>query len=143
MTLEESDFQKLTEVLARLVERFRGNPAVIEAILSEFRDMYRKIPIYPSIVSACLEKVVQNKRLEELGVGEEVVIRTSGGRTITGRVAETLPGEVKLGEVREVALMPISEKVSVKRSEIKEVKQINRGILAKEWPTLDFEEEQE
>jgi len=141
MTLEQSDFQKLTEVLVELIEKYRGNPVVIEAILAEFHDMYKKIPIYPSIVAMCLEKVVQKEQPEKLQSEEEVVIVTNDGRTIAGKIAEIGSDEIKLAEVREVILSPISEKISVKKSDIKEVKRINREILGKEWPTLDFEVE--
>jgi len=141
MTLEQSDFQQLTEVLVRLIERYRGNPVLVEIILSEFHDMYRKIPIYPGIVSMCLEKIVQKTDVKEIRPEEEVVLKTRDGKTIAGKVAEIGDDEIALGEVQEVVVVPVPEKVRVKKSDIVGIERINREILRKEWPSLDFEVE--
>jgi hypothetical protein len=141
MTLEQSEFQQLVEVLIELVDRYRGNPAVLEAILAEFRDLYKKVPIYPSIVALCLEKIVRPAKLDDLREGEEVVMTTKGGKTVSGRVAEITPNDIKLAEASELTLLPIAEKLSVTKTDVEDLKKIVREILAKEWPTLNFKEE--
>jgi hypothetical protein len=87
----------------------------------------------------CLEKVVNPAKLDELREGEEVVLTLRDGKTISGRVAEITTTEIKLAETRQLTLKPFFEKVSVGKSEIKNIKRIVRKILAKEWPSLDFE----
>lgn len=139
MTLEQSEFQQLVELLVELVDRYRGNPAVLEAILSEFYDLYKKIPIYPSLVSLCLGKVVNPSKLDDVKEGEEVVLTLKNGETISGRVAEISPTDIKLAETRQVIISPMTEKVAVEKAKVQDVKRIVKEILAKEWPTLNFE----
>jgi hypothetical protein len=139
MTLEQSEFQQLVELLVKLVNRYRRNPAALEAILAEFRDLYKKIPIYPSIVSMCLDKVVNPIRPEEVREGEEVVLTLEDGKTISGKVIEVSPTDIKLVETRQLIFPPTSEDTSVEVSKIKDAKRIDRKILRKEWPSLDFE----
>jgi hypothetical protein len=141
LTLEETEFQTLAELLIELVGRYRGNPVALEAILSEFKDIYRKVPIYPGIISMLLPKVIRPAETKELAEGEEVILTLKDGRTISGKVAEITPTEVKLAESHQLTLVPLSEKVSVEKDSIEDAKRIFRELLAKEWPSLNFEEE--
>jgi hypothetical protein len=141
MTLEQSDYQHLVEVLAGLVERYRENPVLIGAILDEFRDMYRKIPIYPSIVASCLKKIVHRVGPDELQVGDEVVIKTSDGRALSGRIAEVGGDEIRLADAREISPSPRPSEVTVSKSDVAEAERISRRVLRREWPSLDFEVE--
>lgn len=140
MTLEQSEFQELAEVLVELVEKYRGNQATLEAILEEFRDMYRKIPIYPSIITMCLRKIVAPSGTDELKEGEEAVLVLKDGRFISGKVVEADVDKIKIAGAREMIPIPISEKVSIQKSEIIDVKKVKRGCLEREWPSLNFEE---
>jgi hypothetical protein len=87
----------------------------------------------------CLEKVVNPIRQEEVREGEEVVLTLEDGRTISGRVIEVSSADIKLVEARQLIFTPTSEKTSIERNRIKDVKRIDRKILKKEWPSLDFE----
>jgi hypothetical protein len=49
------------------------------------------------------------------------------------------PADIKLVEARQLILTPASEKTSIEKNKIKDVKRIDRKILKKEWPSLDFE----
>jgi hypothetical protein len=141
LTLEETEFQRLVELLVELVGRYRGNPVALEAVLSEFKDTYRKVSIYPGIISALLPKVIRSVEMKELAEGEEVILTLKDGRTISGKVAEITPTEVKLAESHQLTLTPLSEKVSVEKDAVEDAKRISRELLAKEWPSLNFEEE--
>ncbi len=140
MTLEQSEFQQLTEVLIELVDRYRGNPAVLGAILAEFHDIYKKIPIYPSIVAMCLGKVVAAAKVDEIQKEEEIAVTLDDGRTISGKVVENNEKEIKLAEAHRTTFLPLTEKVSIEKSKIEDVRKLVREILAKEWPTLNFKE---
>lgn len=141
MTLEETEFQRLVELLIELVGKYRGNPVALEAILSEFKDIYRKVPIYPGIISILLPKVIRAIELKEITEGEDVVLTLKDGKTISGKVAEITPTEIKLAESHQLTMVPLSEKVSVSKDSVEEAKCISRELLAKEWPSLNFEEE--
>lgn len=141
MTLEQSEYQKLVERIIELLERHRGDPNAREAILSELRTLYKKIPIYPGIITELLPKVVQSTELDKLKEGEEVAFVLKDGRTVSGKVAEIGPSEIKLDEGRRLDVSSLAEKVSVRREDVQEAKVISRVVLKKEWPSLDFEEE--
>ncbi len=141
MTLEQSEYQKLVERIIELLERHRGDPNAREAILSELRTLYKKIPIYPGIITELLPKVVQSTEMDKLKKGEEVVLVLKDGRTVSGKVAEIGSSEIKLDEGRRLDISSLAEKVSVRREDVREAKVISRVVLEKEWPSLDFEEE--
>ena len=141
MTLEQSEYQRLVELLLELLERYRGNPHALEAILSELRNLYKKVPIYPGIITLCLPKVVQSAQMEKLKEGDEVVLTLKDGRMVSGRVAEINAGEIKLAESRQLNVSSLAEKVPVPKGEVREARVIVRNILEKEWPSLDFEAE--
>ncbi len=141
MTLEQSEYQRLVELLLELLERYRGNPHALEAILSELRNLYKKVPIYPGIITLCLPKVVQSAQMEKLKEGDEVVFTLKDGRMVSGRVAEINTGEIKLAESRQLNISSLAEKVPVQKGEVREARVIVRNILEKEWPSLDFEAE--
>ncbi|MEM3723453.1 MAG: hypothetical protein QW179_03280, partial [Candidatus Hadarchaeales archaeon] len=113
MTLDQSEFQELVEVLVQLVEKYHGNPAVLDAILEEFRDMYRKIPIYPSIITACLRKIVESTKIEELREGDEVALLLKDGKIVSGKVVGADGDEIKLVEATESFPIPLAEKISI------------------------------
>lgn len=139
--MEQSEYQKLVERIIELLERHRGDPNAREAILSELRTLYKKIPIYPGIITTLLPKVVQSTEMDRLKEGEEVVLVLRDGRTVSGKVAEIGPSEIKLDEGRQLDVSSLAEKVSVRREDVREAKVISRVVLEKEWPSLDFEEE--
>jgi hypothetical protein len=78
-------------------------------------------------------------KLDELHEGEEVVLTLEDGKTMSGRVVEMTPTEIKLAETRQLTLMPVSEKISVEKNKVKNARRIVREILRKEWPSLNFE----
>ncbi|MFN4133650.1 MAG: hypothetical protein ACK4GQ_04705 [Candidatus Hadarchaeales archaeon] len=141
MTLDQSEFQELVEVLVQLVEKYRGNQAVLEAILEEFRDMYRKIPIYPSIITMCLRRIVDSAKIEELKEGDEVALVLKDGKMVYGKVAGTDENEIKITEATEVLPTPVAEKISIEKKEITNARKIKRNCLEREWPSLNFKEE--
>jgi hypothetical protein len=140
MTLEQSEYQRLVEQIIELSERHRGDPNAREAILSELRNLYKKIPIYPGIITTLLPKVVQSIEMDRLKEGEEVVLVLRDGHMISGKVAEISLGEIKLVEGKRLDISNLVEKVSVRREDVRETKVISRVVLEKEWPSLDFEE---
>lgn len=139
MTLEQSEFQRLVELVIGLLERHRGNPAAVEAILSELRDLYKKVPIYPGIITMCLPKVIQPVEVDELKEGDEVVLSMKDGQMMSGKVAEVGSKEIKLAECKQLNVSSPAEKVAVQKESVEEAKRIVRKVLKKEWPTLDFE----
>lgn len=141
MTLEQSEYQKLVERIIELFERHRGDPNAFETILSELRTLYKKIPIYPGIITMLLPKVVQSTEMDKLKEGEEVVLVLRDGRIVSGKVAEISPSEIKLVEGKRLDVSSLDEKVPVRREDVREAKVISRVVLEKEWPSLDFEEE--
>lgn len=141
MTLEQSEYQRLVELLLELLERYRGNPHALEAILSELRNLYKKVPIYPGIITLCLPKVVQSAQMEKLKEGDEVVLTLKDGRMVSGMVSGINAGEIKLAESRQLNVSSLAEKVPVPKGEVREARVIVRNILEKEWPSLDFEAE--
>ncbi len=140
MTLEQSEFQRLVELLIELFGRHR-EPVTHEAILSELKDMYKKVSIYPGIITMCLPKVVQPAEVDKLKVGDEVVFSLKDGQVVAGKVAEVDSEEIKLAECKQLNISTSTENIPVKKETVKEAKRIVRDVLEKEWPTLDFEEE--
>jgi len=141
MTLEQSEYQRLVERIIELFERHRGDPNAREAILSELRTLYKKIPIYPGIITTLLPKVVQSTEMDNLKEGEEVVLVLRDGCMVAGKVAEIGPSEIKLVEGKRLDVSSLAEKVPVRREDVREAKVISRALLEKEWPSLNFEEE--
>ncbi|MEM2192119.1 MAG: hypothetical protein QXG38_00710 [Candidatus Hadarchaeales archaeon] len=122
MTLDQSEFQELVEVLVQLVEKYHGNP------------------VYPSIITACLRKVVESTKIEELKEGDEVALLLNDGRIVSGKVVGTDGDEIKIAEATESLPIPIAEKISIGKKEIRDVRKIKRGCLEREWPSLNFKE---
>ncbi|MDI6643158.1 MAG: hypothetical protein QMD95_03805 [Candidatus Hodarchaeaceae archaeon] len=141
MTLEQSEFQKLVELMLELCEHHHGDPAALDAILSELKDLYKKIPIYPGIITMCLPKVVQPVEVDKLGVGDEVIFSLKDGQIVSGKVAEVNPKEIKLAESKQLNVSSLAEKVVVQKEAVGKAKRIMRDVIEKEWPTLDFEVE--
>lgn len=141
MTLEQSEYQRLVEIIIELSERYRGDPNAREAILSELSTLYKKIPIYPGIITMLLPKVVQPIEMDKLKEGDETVLVLKDGRMVSGKVAEISPTEIKLAECKQLDISSPAEKVSVRRGDVREAKLVTRVVLEKEWPTLNFEEE--
>lgn len=141
LTLEQSEFQRLVELMLELCERHHGDPAALEAIASELKDLYKKVPIYPGIITMCLPNVVRPAEVDKLKEGEEVIFSLKDGQIVSGKVAEVSPNEIKLAEAKQLNVPSLAEKVTVKKESVRGAKRITRGVLEKEWPTLDFVEE--
>lgn len=141
MTLEHSDFQNLFEKLVRIIEHNRDNPAAMKAIASELTSLYKKIPIYPGIIATSLNDVVKPAKLNELEKGAKVTILLKDGELISGEVVNFDSGNIKLKNCRKFKLPEESDEETISKKDIREVSELARDILAKTWPSLDFEVE--
>lgn len=140
MTLEQSEFQRLVELIIKLYGRY-PDLETHEAILAELKDMYKKVPIYPGIITMCLPKVVQPADVGKLKEGDEVIFSLKDGQTISGKVTEINQKEIKLAECKQLNVSSPAGNVSVQKETVKGARRIMRDILEKEWPTLNFKEE--
>lgn len=140
MTFEQTEFQQLVDEIIALLEQYRDNPRVLDAVLSELKDLYKKIPIYPGIIVMCLPKVVKPVKVEQLKEGNEVVARLKDGRIFSGRVMSVTPTDITIAECREFDPQRLCSDQVVPVSDLREIRLLTRDILAKEWPDLDFEE---
>lgn len=135
MTLEQTEYQKLMEYLIGLIEEYLIDPYTLGAILSELKDLYRTVSIYPGIIMLCLHKVVQPIKIDELKEGDETILLLKNGQRVSGKITELDQDKIKVSNYR-------SEMISVQKSDIGETKIIVRSILEKEWPSLSFKEEE-
>lgn len=140
MTFEQTEFQQVVDEIIVLLEQYRDNPSVLDAVLSELKDLYKKIPIYPGIIVMCLPKVVKPVKVEQLKEGNEVVARLKDGRIFSGRVMSVTPPNITITDCREFDPQRLCSDQVVPVSDLREIRLLTRDILRKEWPDLDFEE---
>lgn len=138
MTFEQSELQRLVEVIIDLLRRYWHDPGAMEVIQSELDKLYRKIPIYAGIQANCLSKVVVPIPTNQLNKGEEVSVLLKDDAIIAGKVAEVTPREVKLVECKQFERPKSRAEVTLPIQDIREVRLLVRDILKKEWPSLDF-----
>ena len=140
MTFEETELQRLVDEVIRLLEKYRDDPRALEIILSELKSLYRKVPIYPGIITMCLPMVVKSVDPKQLKEGDEVSLLMKDDRILTGKISGIAQNEVKLVNCFESeGQKPCGER-AVQLKDLKEARLFTREILHKEWPDLDFEE---
>ena len=140
MTFEETELQRLVDEIIRLLEKYRDDPRALEIILSELKSLYRKVPIYPGIITMCLPMVVKSVDPKQLKEGDEVSLLMKDDRILTGKISGIAQNEVKLVNCFESeGQKPCGER-AVQLKDLKEARLFTREILHKEWPDLDFEE---
>jgi len=140
MTFEETELQRLVDEIIRLLEKYRDDPKALEIILSELKSLYRKVPIYPGIITMCLPMVVKSVDPKQLKEGDEVSLLMKDDRILTGKISGIAQNEVKLVNCFESeGQKPCGER-AVQLKDLKEARLFTREILHKEWPDLDFEE---
>ncbi|MCS7131471.1 MAG: hypothetical protein NZ934_01930 [Hadesarchaea archaeon] len=138
MTFEQSELQRLVEVIIDLLQRYWYDPSVMEVIQSELDKLYRKIPIYAGIQANCLSEVVTPIPANRLNGGEEVSVLMKSEEIVTGKVAEITPSELKLVGCKQFERPKSCPEVILPIQNIREVRLLARDILKKEWPSLDF-----
>jgi len=140
MTFEETELQRLVDEIIRLLEKYRDDPKALEIILSELKSLYRKVPIYPGIITMCLPMVVKSVDPKQLKEGDEGSLLMKDDRILTGKISGIAQNEVKLVNCFESeGQKPCGER-AVQLKDLKEARLFTREILHKEWPDLDFEE---
>lgn len=140
MTFEETELQRLVDEIIRLLEKYRDDSRALEIILSELKSLYRKVPIYPGIITMCLPMVVKSVDPKQLKEGDEVSLLMKDDRILTGKISGIAQNEVKLVNCFESeGQKPCGER-AVQLKDLKEARLFTREILHKEWPDLDFEE---
>lgn len=135
MTFEQSELQRLVEEIIELFRHYRNDPGALEAILSELRSMYQRIPIYSGIIASLLPKVVRPVEFGQLKEGSEVTVVLKDDRTIAGKVSHIAPGEIKLVECRQFELPKPCEGLALPASEVREIRLLTRDILDRERPS--------
>ncbi len=140
MTFEETELQRLVDEIIRLLEKYRDDPRALEIILSELKSLYRKVPIYPGIITMCLPMVVKSVDPTQLKDGDEVSLLMKDGRVLTGNVSGISQNEVKLKNCLESSGQRPCDEHAVQLKDLKEARLFTREILHREWPDLDFEE---
>lgn len=138
MTYEQSELQRLVEVIIDLLQRYWHDPSAMEVIQSELDKLYRKIPIYAGIQANCLSQVVVPISTNQLHKGEEVSVLLKDDATVAGKVEEVTPNELKLVECKQFERPRSCAEVILPIQNIREVRLLVRDILKKEWPSLDF-----
>ena len=140
MTFEETELQRLVDEIISLLEKYRDDPRTLEIILSELKSLYRKVPIYPGIITMCLPMVVKSVDPKQLKEGDEVSLLMKDDRILTGKISGIANGEVKLVNCFESEGQKPCDERAVQLKDLKEARLFTREILHKEWPDLDFEE---
>ncbi|MDI6819948.1 MAG: hypothetical protein QMC89_03470 [Candidatus Hodarchaeaceae archaeon] len=140
MTFEQSDLQRLIEEIIELYQRYCSDPSAIDVICSELRTLYQKIPIYPGIIVDCLPKIVQPLRPEELKEGNEISVLLKNNQIFVGKVAAVASDKITLVDCKQFERPRSLGEVSLPMRDVHGIKLLMRGILQKEWPSLDFGE---
>ena len=138
MTFEQSDLQRLVEEIIELLRRYGNDLGALEAISSELRTMYQRIPIYSGIIASLIPAVVQPVELGQLKEGNEITIILKDNRVIAGKVAHITPEGIKLVECKQFEQPKWSGELVLPTSEVREIRLLTRGILDKERPTLEL-----
>jgi hypothetical protein len=138
MTFEQSEFQRLVEVIIDLLRHYWHDPGAMEVIQSELDKLYRKIPIYAGIQASCLSQVVVPIPASRLNKGEEVSVLLKDDAIVTGKVSEITPSEVRLVECKQFGPPKPYAEIALPIQNVREIRLLMRDILKKEWPSLDF-----
>jgi hypothetical protein len=131
MTLEHSDLQTLFEKLTELIELYRNDPAALEVILSELKGLYRRIPIYPGIITKCLLEVVQPVDVKEVRSGSEISLLLRDDRVLAGRVLEVGSDQLKLTGGQQFEPQKSLGEIPIPVRDIREVRLFTRDVLEK------------
>jgi len=134
MTFEQNDIQRLVDEIIGLLERYRNDPGALDAISSELRTMYQRIPIYSGIIASLISMVVQPVTLEQLKEGSEITIVLKDDRTFTGKVARVTPDGIKLVECIQFERPKLCGELTLPTGEVREIRLLTRGVLDKERP---------
>ena len=140
MTFEQSELQRLVEEIVRALELCKDDPVALDALLSEFRDLYKKIPIYPGLIANLLPGVVRPVDAREVKEGSEVTLKLKDDRVLAGKVSGVSTEGIELTGCKGLDAPKARGEVTVPLGDVQEVKVLTRGVLRKGWPTLDFEE---
>ena len=135
MTFEQSELQNLVEEIIELLHLYGNDPGALDAIFSELRAMYQRIPIYSGIIASLLPKVVQPVELGQLKEGSEITVVLKDNRAIAGKVSHIAPEEIKLVECRQFERPKLCGELVLPASEVREIRLLTRGILDKERPS--------
>lgn len=131
MTLEHSDLQTLFEKLTELIELYHNDPAAIEVILSELKDLYRKIPIYPGVITKCLSQVVKPIDVKEVRSGSEISLLLRDERVLAGKILKVDPDQLKLTEGQQFEPPKSLGEILIPVQDIREVRLFTRDVLEK------------
>lgn len=135
MTFEQSDLQRLVEEIIELLQRYRDDPSALDAISSELRVMFQKVPIYAGIIASLLHTVVRPVTLEQLKEGSEITVFLKDNRAFTGKVAQVSPDGIKLVECRQFERPKLCGEITLPAGEVREIRLLTRDVLDKERPT--------
>jgi hypothetical protein len=138
MTFEQSELQRLVEEIIGLLRRYGNDLGALEAISSELRAMYQRIPIYSGIISSLIPAVVQPVELKNLEAGNEITIVLKDNRIIAGKVSQITQDGIKLTECKQFEGPKRFDEIALTTSEIQEIRLLTRGIMDIERPTLEL-----
>lgn len=138
MTFEQSELQRLVEEIIELLRRYGNDLGALEAITSELKAMYQRIPIYSGIIASLIPAVVQPVEIKNLEEGNEVTIVLKDNRVIAGKVSQITQEGIKLVECKQFEGPKRFEEVALPTSEIQEIRLVTRGIMDIERPTLEL-----
>ena len=138
MTFEQSELQRLVEEIIELLRRYGNDLGALEAITSELRAMYQRIPIYSGIIASLIPAVVQPVEIKNLEEGNEVTIVLKDNRVIAGKVSQITQEGIKLVDGKQFEGPKRFEEVALPTSEIQEIRLVTRGIMDIERPTLEL-----
>ncbi|MDI6641311.1 MAG: hypothetical protein QME68_03260 [Elusimicrobiota bacterium] len=131
MTFRESEHINILEKLFELSEQ----NLPMDRVIRETAKLNSRIPLYPGLVVSCLNSLTENVTIEDVNVGDEIVI-TQDNETIYGVISEKLTNGFILDDVR------ITKKLNsleVKLTKEKSIVRFKPNILEKLWPSLTFD----
>jgi hypothetical protein len=138
MTFEQSELQRLVEEIIELLRRYGSDLGALDAISSELRAMYQRIPIYSGIIASLIPAVVQPVELKNLEEGNEVTIVLKDNRIIAGKVSQITQEGIKLAECKQFEGPKRFDEIALATGEIQEIRLVTRGIMDIERPTLEL-----
>jgi len=132
MTFKETEYPGLI----RSVLRIGGESVHAGRILKEAVEVDNQIPLYPGIVSMCMNALLEEVKIPDLKKGDTVVLKLSGGEEVLGKVDKTaktgsitLKNASVLKKVKSFKFMP---------GKVRGLSRIKKDILQKTWPSLVF-----
>ena len=134
MSFKETDFPLLIKFLKTFMAK-ETDPILIRDVLQQLIKMYEDVPLYPGIVSMCLNTAVKEASPQDLTIGQKIYVRNREDCYHGTVVAKDADGVT----IKGVKSVTSEDELEIGFKEMERVSFINEKVFEEIWPSLVFD----